>query len=45
MASPGHLGFLFPSLMSVNAQRLKNKNPSACGTGIVFDVGHTGLLL
>ena len=44
LALPGHLGFLFRPLKSVNTLRVQNKNPSAYGTGIVFDVGHTGLL-
>ena len=42
MASPGHLGFLFRPFIKASFQQAQNKNPSACGTGIVFDVGHTG---
>ena len=34
--------FLPSTLLKVNFQRFENKNPSAYGTGIVFDVGHTG---
>jgi hypothetical protein len=45
LAEPGHLGFLFRTLMKASFQRAPNKNPSACGTGIVFDVGHTESIL
>ena len=40
--SSAPLGFLFRPLKSVNTLRAQNKNPSAYGTRIVFDVGHTG---
>jgi len=32
-------------LKSSKAFRVLNKNPSAYGTGIEFDVGHTGLII
>jgi hypothetical protein len=35
-------GFLFRLFIKASFQQAQNKNPSASGTGIVFDVGHTG---